>query len=1138
MFHCVDLIKKQPGIRQRSLRGKRRPLVRALLAALAMITTLAGSVDAPAQDLSKYGADSISVIGGSSTGSQSLANGVPATSVAIAAIQGARVDAAGNIYFIQANVVRMLYVSGPVPAILQHAVSDYATLPDASTQPTTAVGGQGNVYSLINVEGVGSGNCQDPTCGDGASATRASLPMPYGLALDSAGNLYVADLNTFSVRKMSAADGTISTVAGDPMHAMSNYNGDNQLATAAYLTAPTAITFDASDNLFIADVGSDLVRRVDALTQIITTVAGNAVNAANGGPPCSDTTCGEGGPATSALLGAVFGVGVNSAGDLYIVENGLSVVRKIAHDTGLLTTVAGQRGVFCADTACGGEGVEATLATLNAPQTVNVDGNGGLVIADTGDQAIRGVTSDGKIYTLAGTLSQTPQTSPTVFTGAANSVQFNEPEEGIIDAAGHLIVAEYNPYLWQVAAPSMLIAQMITFNQIPDTTYGATSFDLTQYAAADSQLALTFTCAGPATCTGTNGARLTITGAGSVTVTANQAGDATHAPATPATSTFTVAKAVLTVTADPLSFKYNSADPFPPLTYSFAGFANHESTTVVTGAPTLSTTATANSPVGFYPITVAPGSLAAANYTFTLKNGTFTISAGLPQTITFNALPNLTYGAATFTLPATASSGLPVSYTVSGPAQPPVSNNLTVTGVGPVTVTASQPGDETYGAATPVTRTFQVAPAVLNIVAQPATRAYNDVNPTFTYTATGFVSADTAAVLSGAPAFATTAVTTSAPGSYPLTISQGTLYALNYSFTFTNSTLTIGKAVQTITFPPTANATFGTNITLAATASSGLAVQYALTGQATIISGLLVPSKPGQVVVTATQPGNDVYQAAAPVSVTYNFQKMPLIVQANDFTIPSGAPLPTFTYTVGQGGFSPLANELSGVPDLETTATSASAPGVYPIVATAGGLISDYFNFQFINGTLTILQPSSFILTSTPASVTIPNGQARQVTITLTPVNSFVGSVSIGCSGLPTGVTCVASPSTLTTVLSANGVNPVTATLTISAGAQVATAQTRVQDNRPTLAGLAWLPAVFFGVLLTWHRRRLQHHPALRQLLLLTVMLLSLSGLIACGGSSKTNSVQPGTTTIQVTGSGTSTSGPTSASLALSVTIQ
>lgn len=1087
------------------------------------------STTARAQDLTKYAASPISVFASSTTAGSDGSDGIPATSAGFGTLTLAT-DAAGNVYFADGGSrVRMIYVGGPVPALLQFALTFSSTLGGAF--PTTAT--IGDVYTIANVQ---SSPCSGGACGDGAQAAAAQLGTPFGLAFDSTGNLYVGDIGTSSVRKISVADGTISTVAGDPLHSATGFNGDNIPANGAFLTSPSFIALDTASNLFIADLGNNLVRRVDASSQTITTVAGDNTQP---GVYCSDNVCGEGGAATAALLGAANGVTVNAAGDIFVAETNTNVVRKVDHSSGIITTYAGQLGVACADTTCGGEGVAATSATLNYPFSVHLDASGAVIITDQVDNAIRGVLADGTIRTLAGTISQTGALGP--LTGPASGAMFNFPEDATTDAAGNLFIADINNnLLWKVNAPVSLIAQTITFNQIPDAAYGSAAFDLTRYASSDSALALTFTCTGPATCSGTDGATLTITGAGSVTVTANQAGNAMYAPATAKTSTFKVTKAALTAKADDISFGFKSAAQLPPLTYTFAGFVNGDSQTSVTGKPVLTTTATATSEVGQYPITLAVGTLAATNYSFTTQNGTLTITGGVAQTITFNQLPNVTYGIATFNLSATATSGEPVTFTVTGPAQL-LGTAVTVTGAGTVTVTANQSGNADYGAATAVTQSFQVAPAVLTIAAQPATRAYNLANLAFTFAASGFVSADNTAVLSGAPAFATTAVLASTPGTYPLTISQGTLFATNYTFTFVNSTLTVVKAPQTITFPPLPSQTFGAAVTLSATSSSGLPVTYSVTAPGTISGNVLEDVVPGTVVVTATQAGSDLYEAAAPVTQTYVSLKGTVPVYANSFTIPFGGGLPAFTYQIGVPGFVLPTSEYSGLPNLGTAAVAGSAPGQYPIVVNQGTLVSSFYDFTFVNGTLTILQPSSFILTASPPSITIPIGQARQLSILLTPVNNFIGTVTLGCTGLPAGVTCVASPGTLTTVQGVSGVQPVTGTLTISAGAPIASAQNRsIADTSETeVAGWFWLPSLLLGGFLTWQRKRLPPSMQARRLLLVFCLLLGASSLIACGTSSGgSNSVQPGTTMIQVTGAGTSTSGATSASLSLSVTIQ
>jgi hypothetical protein len=146
------------------------------------------------------------------------------------------------------------------------------------------------------------------------------------------------------------------------------------------------------------------------------------------------------------------------------------------------------------------------------------------------------------------------------------------------------------------------------------------------------------------------------------------------------------------------------------LTYTITGFVNGNASSVVSGTATETTTATTTSAAGTYPITFATENLAAANYGFTYINGTLTVTGGVAQTITFNPLPNVTYGVAPITLTATASSGLSVSYAVTGPATVSGST-LTIIGTGLVTVTASQAGNANYAAATPVSQSFTVLPA-------------------------------------------------------------------------------------------------------------------------------------------------------------------------------------------------------------------------------------------------------------------------------------------------------------------------------------------------------------------------------------------------------------------------------------------
>jgi len=528
---------------------------------------------------------------------------------------------------------------------------------------------------------------------------------------------------------------------------------------------------------------------------------------------------------------------------------------------------------------------------------------------------------------------------------------------------------------------STVASQTITFNALPNVTYGVPAIAPT--ATASSGLPVSYSVTGPAML---SGSILTVTGVGAVSVTASQAGNNNCAPAALVTQSFTVAPAVLTVTATNVTITYGQ--PIPSLTYVVTGFVNGDLATVVTGSPQESTSATSTSVPGNYSISISQGSLAAANYMFMFASGTLTISGGAAQTITFAALPTVTYGVGPITLGATASSGLPASYAVTGPAT--LSGSiLTVTGVGTVSVIAAQAGNANYAAATSVTQSFTVVPAVLSVTASNASMTYGQPLPTFTYTTSGFANGDTAAtVLSGAPLESTTATSSSPAGDYPITITQGTLAAANYTFTFVNGTLTIsGGAAQTIIFGALPNVNYGGGpITLTATASSGLPVSYGVTGPAALNGAILTVTGIGTVSVKASQAGNANYAAATPVTQSFTVSPALLTVTANTASMAYGQPLPTFAYAASGFVNSDTAAVLSGTPQESTTATSASAPGTYPVTITQGTLAAANYTFTFVNGILTI------------------NAATQTITFGAIPAQTLGASVSLSASassGLP-----------------------------------------------------------------------------------------------------------------------------------------
>lgn len=217
--------------------------------------------------------------------------------------------------------------------------------------------------------------------GDGGPATMAQLRSPTGVALDLMGNLLVADNGNNSLRMIDAAN-IITTYAGSLVSF-----GDGGLATVAGLYVPEAVAADAEGNLFIGQSAVSRVRRVDARTGIITTVAGNGTLGFSG----------DDGPATEASLGGVVGLAVDSSGDLYISELLTQRVRKVNLATAIITTVAGN-GI----PGFSGDGGPATAAQLNFPRGIAVDDNY-LYIADSCNHRIRRVDKrTGMITTVAG----------------------------------------------------------------------------------------------------------------------------------------------------------------------------------------------------------------------------------------------------------------------------------------------------------------------------------------------------------------------------------------------------------------------------------------------------------------------------------------------------------------------------------------------------------------------------------------------------------------------------------------------------------------------------------------------------------------------------------------------------------------
>jgi len=328
-------------------------------------------------------------------------NGGLANSAQLDSPYGVAVDAGGNLYIADTrnHRIRKVTPSGMINTVAGNGTKGYGGDGDPATSAQldgpcgVAVDAGGNLYIAdtdnsrirkVTPSGTIStvaGNGTEGYSGDDGPATSAELASPYGIAVDTDGNLYVTDTWNNRIRKVTPS-GTISTVAGNGTE---GYGGDGGPATSAQLSGPRGVAVDAGGNLYIADTDNNRIRKVTP-SGTISTVAGNGIEGYSG-----DT-----GPATSVQLNDPCGVAVDAGGNLYIADTDNNRIRKVT-PSGTISTVAGN-----GTEGYGGDAGPATSAQLASLYGVTVDAGGNLFIADTDNNRIRKVTRSGTISTVAG----------------------------------------------------------------------------------------------------------------------------------------------------------------------------------------------------------------------------------------------------------------------------------------------------------------------------------------------------------------------------------------------------------------------------------------------------------------------------------------------------------------------------------------------------------------------------------------------------------------------------------------------------------------------------------------------------------------------------------------------------------------
>lgn len=916
-------------------------------------------------------------------------DGGPATAAGLGNEESMAVDRAGDVYIADSMTdpntgnasgfpyIRLVYAGGDVPPMLNLYLN-----PDGGNSITPQ---NGYIYP---VTGYGPATqfaaCTARGCGDGGLSADVEFSaniIPYITLNDAnnSGSVYIVDTVADAVRKIDTS-GYASTVAGvnDPTGAASCGSVPGP-AVGVCLGDPNGISFDSQNNLYISGGAGGYIWKA-------ATLLGQTINF----PPFNPATITYGvNPITLAAtatsnLAVQYAVASTPSGIAQL--NGQDLIIKGA---GSITVTASQPGDGSYAAA---PPVSQMLTVAPAPLTVTAN-PASKILGDPNPAFTATITGfvNGDTASSPGAYSGTPAFSTTATTTSPKGTYPVTPSIGTLTSTNYA----FTSFVAGTMTITGSVPQTINFPAFAPATVIYGQPPITMSATATSGGPVTFLCvSGPCGLSGPNRSILTITGAGTIVVQAIQQGSDQYAAATPVSRSLMVNRAQLTVTGPSVTLDYGvTVDPsiFPPATIT--GFVGADTQGSVLAGNAQYTTVTGTPNPGTYPITLGLGTIAllpaaARNYLFApFVNGTLNVNQA-PQTISFNPIPSGQIYGNQVNLAATATSGLPVTFTTTGPALQTFAGVLSLVGTGTVTVTAIQAGNATYHTAAPVVQTFSVGPAQLNITVANAFREQGAPNPNFTY-------------------------------SVGCTLPQSGCFVLS------------------------------------------------------------------------------------------------------DTDVPG---------------------VISGVPDVTTVADENSPPGTYPIVPSQGTLAAPNYYFVFVDGTLTVSPPGTYAITANPSTLSITHGQSAQATLTITPANFYQGAVTLTCGQLPVNVSCVVSPSTYTFTGSqnANGQeNPAQGTVTINTAAGTIVGSLRKRNTTASLAGVL-ISGALTSIVLVFARRRAAKHSSIWQLGLLVALGLGILSLVSCSSSSGFVTAAPGTVTVTITGNGTTVSGGGSvtASVPLTVTIQ
>jgi sugar lactone lactonase YvrE len=791
----------------------------------------------------------IAPLSGVGTGPQLIFQGAAPTTIATGMNTplGMAIDGANNVYIADEDNARVLKIT---PGGTQSTVGSGLLQPGA-----VAIDGAGNVYiadpgnnavykvtpagtqttvlssattaSYFGVAIDGAGNVF-VTDADNGTITKisptgtqtsipASLAFPYEIAVDPSENLYVADLAANNVYEISAG-GTQTTVAGQP-------NNQNFLQ-------PAGVTLDGGGNLYVTAYGSGFIFQI--------TPAG-AINQLVGG------------------LTYPVGVALDGAGNLYFSQDNLNVANKIDQADG--PTLSFQT-------------TEVEKTSSDSPQTITLQNIGPSTLNfsafDFPADFPEATVADGFCLTAtplaAGdTCSLGIDFSPTGYAGSSPTMLLTESATVTSNTLNATTTQDIT-----VSGTATKNGQTISFTPPTPVSYGTAAINLAPYASASSGLTVTFTLiSGPATLSGTT---LTITAMGSVVVQANQAGEGAVAPATPVQKTIVVNPAVLTVTATAATKPFDTANP--TFAYTIGGYVNGDMPSVVTGAPTLTTTATLTSTAGVYPIVPAIGTLAAPNYSFSFVNALLTVVAAMPVIDWANPAP-ITYPA-------------PLTATQLNAGTIPAGTFVYTPPAGTILSAGTHTLSTTWTPSSTLDYTSTTATATIVVNQAKTNVSWTAPSPISYGTALSGTQLNATSTLPGTFAYSPASGSVLTVGTHTLSVTFTPTDSVDYATATTTVSITVNVAGAPIAWPPPAAIPYGT--ALSATqldATSTAAGTYVYTPAA----GTMLPVGMHTLSVTFTPTDTTDYSATTiSVPITVN-QAKPAITWAAPAAITYGTAL-------------------------------------------------------------------------------------------------------------------------------------------------------------------------------------------------------------------------------------------------------